>query len=164
HAMWIGVPGSRPFGLGRNAAIGLLIGFVAVACAPAWTALRSQYGVRTGIAAIAAALGVLLVVPGARTLASQVNVLDDSPGSHGDELRAITWVLRFQPPGRKQAGPGAENHWWNLLSYEYGRRPSLLMMGGGGLQASPNYDFLWTMKDFTKTAWIYDPPYLVFLN
>ena len=49
-----------------------------------------------------------------------------------------------QPPGRKQVGPGAENHWWNLLSYVYDRVPSLLQMGGGGLQASPNYDFLWT--------------------
>ena len=26
---------------------------------------------------------------------------------------------RKQPQGRKQAGPGAENHWWNLLSYAY---------------------------------------------
>src|SRR5262249_45823750 len=95
---------------------------------------------------------------------AQVRVLDDFPASHGDELRSITWTLQFQPPGRKQVGAGAENHWWNLLSYEYGRRPSLLMMGGGGLQASPNYDFLWTEKDFTKNAWIYDAPYLVFLK
>ena len=35
-------------------------------------------------------------------------------------------------------------------------------MGGGGLQASPNYDFLWTVKDFAKDAWVYDAPILVF--
>jgi hypothetical protein len=124
--------------------------------------MASPYGVRTGIAAIAAALAVLLTFPGAHALASRVRVLDDYPGSHGNELRAIAWLLQFQPPGRKQVGTGAENHWWNLLTYEYGRRPSLLMMGGGGLQASPNYDFLWTVRDFRKTAWVYDAPLLVF--
>jgi hypothetical protein len=35
-------------------------------------------------------------------------------------------------------------------------------MGGGGLQASPNYDALWTLRDYAKNAWIYDAPYLVF--
>ena len=35
-------------------------------------------------------------------------------------------------------------------------------MGGGGLQASPNYDFLWTQRDYVKNAWIFDAPYLVF--
>jgi hypothetical protein len=91
-------------------------------------------------------------------------VLADYEASHGDELLEITRLLQREPPGRKQVGSGAENHWWNLLSYEYGRRPSLLMMGGGGLQASPNYDFLWTVKDFAKNAWVYDAPILVFEN
>jgi hypothetical protein len=35
-------------------------------------------------------------------------------------------------------------------------------MGGGGLQASPNYDFLWTSRDYVKNAWLYDAPYIVF--
>jgi hypothetical protein len=121
-----------------------------------------QYTMRTAVAAIAAALGVLLVLPGARALASRVHVLPDFEGSHGDELHDIAQRLQREPPGRKQVGTGAENHWWNLLTYEYGRRPSLLMMGGGGLQASPNYDFLWTVKDFAKNAWVYDAPILVF--
>jgi len=121
-----------------------------------------QYAVRTGIAAIAAALVVLLTLPGARALASRVRVLPDFDGSHGNELHDIAQRLQREPPGRKQVGTGAENHWWNLLTYEYGRRPSLLMMGGGGLQASPNYDFLWTVRDFTKNAWVYDAPILVF--
>jgi hypothetical protein len=121
-----------------------------------------QYAVRTAVAALAAALGVLLILPGARALASRVRVLGDYPGSHGDELHDIAQRLQREPPGRKQVGPGAESHWWNLLTYEYGRRPSLLMMGGGGLQASPNYDFLWTVKVFAKNAWVYDAPILVF--
>jgi hypothetical protein len=139
-----------------------LVVVVALGLMPAWRALRTRYGLRTALAALAAALGVLLTLPGSRALASRVDVLGDFPASHGDELHAITWFLRFQPPGRKQVGSGAENHWWNLLTYEYGRRPSLLMMGGGGLQASPSYDFLWSMRDFTKNAWIYDAPILVF--
>jgi hypothetical protein len=122
-----------------------------------------QYAMRTAVAAIAAALSVLLILPGARALASRVRVLPDFAGtSHGDELHDIARRLQREPPGRKQVGTGAENHWWNLLTYEYGRRPSLLMMGGGGLQASPNYDFLWTVKEFAKNAWVYDAPILVF--
>jgi hypothetical protein len=120
------------------------------------------YAARTGVAALAAALLVLLTPQGARALASRVHVLPDYPASHSDQLHAITQLLQSQPPGRKQVGAGSENHWWNLLSYEYGRRPATLMMGGGGLQASPNYDFLWnTSKDFLRNAWVYDAPYLV---
>jgi hypothetical protein len=135
---------------------------VAVVTVPAWLAMRSRHGVRTGLAATTAVLAVLLIVPGAIVLDSRVHVLADYEGSHGDELLEITRLLQREPPGRKQVGLGAENHWWNLLSYEYGRRPSLLMMGGGGLQASPNYDFLWTVKDFAKNAWVYDAPILVY--
>ncbi|HEX3766543.1 MAG TPA: hypothetical protein VHW23_47945 [Kofleriaceae bacterium] len=121
-----------------------------------------SYGARTAIAATAAALLVLLTPRGAGALMSRVRVLNDFPASHGEQLRTIALLLQSQPPGRKQVGSGAENHWWNLLSYEYGRRPSLLMMGGGGLQSSPNYDFLWnTSKDFLRNAWVYDAPYLV---
>ncbi|HET9624862.1 MAG TPA: hypothetical protein VFP84_26020 [Kofleriaceae bacterium] len=122
-----------------------------------------QHVVRTVLSALIAVLVVLLTLPGGRALSSRVHVLADYPGSHGDELLDITRRLQKLPPGRKQVGVGAENHWWNLLSYEYGRRPSLLMMGGGGLQASPNYDFLWsTAKEFAKNAWVYDAPILVF--
>jgi hypothetical protein len=128
----------------------------------AWRVLRTQYAVRTAIAAIAAALLVLLTPRGAGALVSRVHVLKDYPDSHGDQLHTIALLLQSQPPGRKQVGPGSENHWWNLLSYEYGRRPATLMMGGGGLQASPNYDFLWnTSKDFLRNAWVFDAPYLV---
>jgi len=73
-------------------------------------------------------------------------------------------IMAKQPQGRKLAGPGSENHWWNLLPYAYDRIPAVLQMGGGGLQASPNYDFLWTVHDISKNAWIFDAPYLVFVT
>jgi hypothetical protein len=122
----------------------------------------SAYGMRTAIAAIAAALVVLVALPGGRALALRVRVLGDYTNSRRDELLSISHQLAKLPAGRKQVGPGAENHWWNLLSYAYDRVPSLLQMGGGGLQASPNYDFLWTSRDYVKNAWLYDAPYIVF--
>ncbi len=117
---------------------------------------------RTLFAAAAAAAVVLIAVPGGRALIARVHVLEDYPTSHKSELYEVNAILAKQPPGRKQVGPGAENHWWNLLSYAYERVPAVLQMGGGGLQASPNYDFLWTNRDFVKNAWVYDAPYLVF--
>lgn len=120
------------------------------------------YSVRTLVAAIGAALLVFVAYPGARALQARVEVLSDNAGNHRAELMAVIATLKQQPPGRKQVGPGAENHWWNLLSYAYGRIPAMLQMGGGGLQASPNYDFLWTNRDYVTNAWVYDAPYLVF--
>jgi hypothetical protein len=152
-----------PEGSALHRPIRALLRVVTPASQRAWAHdVPLQYAMRTGLAAIAAALAVLLTLPGARALASRVHVLADFEGSHGNELHDIAQRLQREPPGRKQVGTGAESHWWNLLTYEYGRRPSLLMMGGGGLQASPNYDFLWTVKDFTKNAWVYDAPILVF--
>ena len=121
-----------------------------------------SYGVRTAIAALTAAIAMFVVIPGWRALDERVRVLGNIPTLHRDELFEITRLLQQQPPGRKQVGPGAENHWWNLLTYVYGRIPATLQMGGGGLQASPNYDFMWTNHDYVKVAWVYDAPYLVF--
>ncbi|MDB4953003.1 MAG: conserved rane protein of unknown function [Myxococcales bacterium] len=122
----------------------------------------AQFWMRTALAAIAAALVVFVVVTGSKALNSRVHVLDDYPASHRDEMMTINEILARQPPGRKQVAAGAENHWWNLLSYAYERVPALLQMGGGGLQASPNYDFLWSNRDYLKNAWLYDAPYIVF--
>lgn len=121
-----------------------------------------QYGARTGIAAVVAALVVLVAVPGSRVQAGRARTLGSDPPSVRPQMMEIIAALEAAPPGRKQVGPGCENHWWNLLSYVYGRIPSLLQMGGGGLQASPNYDFLWSVRDFPKNAWLYDAPYLAF--
>lgn len=120
------------------------------------------YAVRTVVGAVVASVLVFVAYPGARALSARVEVLADNASAHRSELMAVIDALEKQPPGRKQAGPGTENHWWNLLPYAYGRVPALLQMGGGGLQASPNYDFLWTNRDFEHNAWIYDAPYLVF--
>jgi hypothetical protein len=122
------------------------------------------YWMRTCISAIAAALVVLLVVPGSRALGARIRVFSDVNSSRRAELLDISHELGTLPQGRKQPGPGAENHWWNLLPYVYDRVPTTLQMGGGGLQASPNYDFLWSQRDYVKTAWIFDAPYIVFMT
>ena len=133
---------------------------------PTWRALGTQYGIRTGLAAIAAALIVMFVQPGWQAIDNRLYVLDDYPSEHpGQEKKQIADVdaiLVKQSHARKQVSTGCENHWWNLLSYVYHRVPSLLQMGGGGLQASPNYDFVWSVRDLKKLAWVYDTPYLVF--
>jgi len=121
-----------------------------------------MYGVRTGIAAVVAALAVLVAVPGSQFQAGRARTLGSDPPSVRPQMMEIIAALETAPQGRKQVGPGCENHWWNLLSYVYGRIPSLLQMGGGGLQASPNYDYLWSVRDNVKNAWVYDAPYLVF--
>jgi hypothetical protein len=92
----------------------------------------------------------------------RVRILANQQGNYRPDMMKIMDVLAEQPQGRKQVGPGCENHWWNMLSFVYARIPSLLMMGGGGLQASPNYTYLWSVRDFAKLAWVYDTPYLVF--
>ncbi len=120
------------------------------------------YAIRTLLAALAAASIVLVAAPGQHALATRVRTLGDHKDNKRPEMMAINEILAAQPQARKQSGPGAENHWWNLLSYAYYRVPTTLQMGGGGLQASPNYDFLWTQRDYVKNAWVFDAPYLVF--
>jgi hypothetical protein len=133
-----------------------------------WDNVEGQvaYVVRTILAAAAVALALMVAIPGSRALGSLVHVMPEWDNQHRDELMEISEFLAHQPQGRKQVSTGAENHWWNLLTYVYGRTPSLLQMGGGGLQASPNYDYLWNMitqwREFTKAAWLYDAPYLVY--
>jgi hypothetical protein len=122
---------------------------------------QTVYAVRTALAAIAASLLVLVVYPGSRALLSRVRTLQDY-GPARKEMMQINTLLGGFPQGRHQPGPGAENHWWNSTPYIYDRVPTTLQMGGGGLQASPNYDALWTMRDYAKNAWIFDAPYLTF--
>jgi hypothetical protein len=119
-----------------------------------------QYGVRTVVIAAATCLVIVVALMGTMRLASRVNTLTTT--DYRGEMMEMIEIIKKQPEGRKQVGNGCENHWWNLLSYVYARRPALLQMGGGGLQASPNYDFLWSVRDFTKLAWVYDTPLFVF--
>ncbi len=118
--------------------------------------------VRTAIAAVAAVLLTLVVLPGARTQHDRVKVATDYPNNRRGEMQQFIERFTELPPGRKQALGGAENHWWNLLPFVYAERSALLQMGGGGLQASPNYDFLWTERDVRKKAHLYFAPYLLF--
>jgi hypothetical protein len=124
--------------------------------------LSTLYGIRTALCALVAVAIVSMAVPTFKQQSLRVRTLAEQPGKYRPDMMKIIEFLEQQPDGRKQVGPGAENHWWNLLSYVYARIPSLLMMGGGGLQASPNYDFLWSVRDFAKLAWVYDTPYIVF--
>src|SRR6185295_16417065 len=110
--------------------------------------------------AAACALAIFIGFMGSRVLSQRVNTLDAY--DYHDEMFEMIDIIDKQPQGKKQVGPGCESHWWNLLSYVYGRRPALLQMGGGGLQASPNYDFVWSIRDLAKLAWVYDTPYLLF--
>lgn len=117
---------------------------------------------RTVVAAVAAVMITLVVLPGARMQHSRVLVATDFPTNRRDEMQAIMERFIELPPGSKQALGGAENHWWNLLPYVYAERSALLQMGGGGLQASPNYDFIWSTPDVRKKAHLYFAPYLLF--
>ena len=117
------------------------------------------YGVRTAVIAIAAVLLVLVGIGGSAP-ARRIFTLPHDYDYRG-ELVEMNHAIGKLPQGRKQSAVGADNHWWNLLSYVHVRRPSLLQMGGGGLQASPNYDFVWSVRDFPKLAWVYDTPLFV---
>lgn len=118
------------------------------------------YGIRTGIIALACALVILVALMGSRKLSERVNTL--SAFDYRDEMFEMIDIIAKQPQGKKQVGPGCENHWFNMLSYVYAKRPSLLQMGGGGLQASPNYDFVYSVREFPKLAWVYDVPLFLF--
>ncbi|MEO8700469.1 MAG: hypothetical protein ABI867_10515 [Kofleriaceae bacterium] len=122
-----------------------------------------SYGIRTAVIAIACGLVIFTGLTGSRVLSARVNVLTNTETfDYRGEIMEMNAIIAKQPQGKKQVGPGCESHWWNLLSYVYEKRPSLLQMGGGGLQASPNYDFLWSVRDFPKLAWVYDTPLFEF--
>lgn len=146
--------------------LGIGAGLIAVG---SWlhAALGASAGRRlaTGaVTALAAATTAGVVLWGAAVQLRRVHMAGDNPRVHRDEMAQVIAALAKQPPGRKQALEGATSHWWNLLPFVYAERPALLQMGGGGLQSSPNYDFLWNVRDPLRNAWLYDAPYLVFGN
>lgn len=116
---------------------------------------------RVTVAALGVVVLAALVGWGGWVQARRVYVAKDSRKTHRPELMAVIEALAKAPPGRKQALRGATSHWWNLLPYVYGERQALLQMGGGGLQASPSYDFLWTNRDPLRNAWLFDAPFVV---
>jgi hypothetical protein len=114
------------------------------------------------IAAVGTAAVVGVTIPGARIAQWRATVSIDSPSTYRSEIGEVIAALAPEPHGRKQARRGTENHWFNLLPYVEARVPALFQMGGGGLQSSPNYDFLWNVGDPLRTAWVFDAPYLTF--
>ncbi len=149
-------------------ALALAIG-AGVLAVGAW--LHAVLASRLGAMAATGAVATLAIASiggvvgwGAAVEARRVHVAADNTKVSRPEMMKIIEALTKQPPGRKQGLEGATNHWWNLLPFVYGSRPALLQMGGGGLQASPNYDFLWTNRDPVRNAWLYDAPYIVFGN
>lgn len=118
------------------------------------------FGVRTVIIAITSALVIFVALQGSQKISSRVSTL--AAFDYQNEIYEMNAIIAKQPQGKKQVGPGCENHWWNMLSYVYAKRPSLLQMGGGGLQASPNYDFVFSVREFPKLAWVYDVPLFLF--
>nr|MBA2540201.1 hypothetical protein [Deltaproteobacteria bacterium] len=119
-----------------------------------------SYALRTVIIAIACALTIFVGLMGSQVLSQRVSSL--AAFDYREEVYEMNAIIAKQPQGKKQVGPGCENHWWNMLSYVYVKRPSLLQMGGGGLQASPNYDFVYSVREFPKLAWVYDVPLFLF--
>jgi hypothetical protein len=126
------------------------------------TALPRRAGLgRAAIAAALTALALLVAIPGALTIAARVRISDDYPDLHVDQLDALLPAIRAAPPGRQQARGGADVHWLNLLPYVRTGRPALLQMGGGALQSSPNYVFLWEMRStdhIATAAHVFDAP------
>ena len=113
--------------------------------------------------AIAAAARVVVVITGVRLQSGRVHTGGDLAWVHREEVLTVARALAAEGKvGRKQGRNGTENQWANLMPYTYGRTPALLQMGGAGLQSSPNYVFLWEEKDITRTAWIFDGPYVMF--
>ncbi len=118
------------------------------------------YGLRTIVIALGCALAIFVGLMGGKVLSEKVATLPQY--DYRDQMFEMIEIVRRQPQGKKQVGPGCESHWWNQLSYVYARRPALLQMGGGGLQASPNYDFVYSVREFPKLAWVYDTPLFLY--
>ena len=106
---------------------------------PAWT-----YVTRTALAAAAAALVVLIAVPGSKSLGERVRVFGQSDPKRY-ELEMISHKLSTLPQGRKLSGSGAENHWYNMLPYVWHRVPSTL-------QSSTSTISLRTGTAFTRSS------------
>ena len=81
--------------------------------------LRSEYAIRTTYSALAAAALVFAIYGHGDALRSRIHVLPEYDRNHPAELTDIINHFEELPPGRKQAGAGAENHWWNQLPYVY---------------------------------------------
>jgi hypothetical protein len=124
-------------------------------------AARRRPPIRAALLTAVLAIGLLAVIPGARTIRARVRVATDFPDIHRDQLDTFYPAIRAAAPGRQQVRGGAEAHWLNLLPFIRADRPALFQMGGAGLQSSPNYVFLYELRlseHAARAAWLFDAP------
>jgi hypothetical protein len=119
---------------------------------------------QAALASGATAMVVALSISAVGIAHFRARTIGDLTGFPRAEMREVARAIAAMPPGRKQARAGTENHFNNLLPYVDARVPALIQMGGGGLQASPNYDFLWSVSDAKRQAWVYAAPYVTYVN
>ncbi|MCE9572448.1 MAG: hypothetical protein K8W52_04765 [Deltaproteobacteria bacterium] len=119
---------------------------------------RAADDARLALMTVALLLGVGVVGAGLGNQGGRVHVATEFETFYRDELDDIFPAIHAATAGREQARAGAEAHWSNLLPFAYEGRSSMLQMGGAGLQASPNYVYLWEQQDPSRSAWIYDAP------
>ncbi|MCA9677936.1 MAG: hypothetical protein KC464_23125, partial [Myxococcales bacterium] len=136
------------------------------AAAPLWP---WSISLRAAVASLLGLATVIVVVEGARVQRGRVKVAADFDGIGRAELDPLLAAMRAAPPGRLQVRGGAENHWFIMLPAVYADRPASLVMGGAPLQSSPNYVYMWELRDHvpgkddapTRTAWVFDAPLVV---
>jgi hypothetical protein len=106
---------------------------------------------------------LLVVIGGARTLHGRVRPLADFHDWDRPELMRMIERMRGASPGRLQIRLGAACHWTVLLPYVYTGRPAALVLGGAGVQSSPNFDVTWRTADEApgRIAWAFDAPLLL---
>jgi hypothetical protein len=142
--------------------LGMIAGAGAVALVTeGWRAAgghRFELHLRGAIGAVAGAAAGVVIAFGAGSQHGRVAVASDFTGVHRAELGRVIDAMADLDQGRKQALAGATSHYANQLPYVYARRDAMLQMGGAGLQASPNYVYLWEQQDAARSAWIYDAP------
>jgi hypothetical protein len=105
----------------------------------------------------------MVVVGGALTQRGRVKVLSDFGFiDRADVLRSFDAIGR-EGPGRLQVALGAECHWTLQLPYAYSGRPSVAVLGGAALQSSPNFVYVWELReaDPARVARVFDAPLLL---
>jgi hypothetical protein len=115
---------------------------------------------RSAATTTAAMLAVLVVATGVEVHASRVKVATDFPRIERGQLGEAIAAMRALPPGRLQVRGDTASHWAIMVPYVDAGRPASLVMGGAPLQSSPNYAYLWELRDrdAARAAWVFDAP------
>ena len=146
--------------------LGMIAGAGAVALVrEGWRAAgghRYEIALRGVLGAAAGAAAGVVIAFGAGAQHGRIAVASDFTGVYRAELGRVIDAMADADQGRKQALAGATSHFANQLPYVYARRDAMLQMGGAGLQASPNYVYLWEQQDAARSAWIYDAPLVLY--